>query len=265
LALQLAATAGSIFMFGLNPTLSQWMSTPGSVAGLAVPILSLMLSTVTWFIMMMSSDEQRRSKVKWTLLTLFTTGEAISVGYLSSFFKFRSVLLAMLTTAMATASVSLYTFSQRNAQYDLSQWGTTLSSCGLIFLCYGTLQLLQLTGILPKGFIIPYNEVLYSMIGATLFSFYLAHHTKLIVSYVYDTLFVHVCMNSRTKKRLCPNLSIFVSLQTLCLFLVGVASGKHSKYQMNEKDYVFGAMSLYNDIISLFIYVLKLLGKDKDD
>jgi FtsH-binding integral membrane protein len=34
---------------------------------------------------------------------------------------------------------------------------------------------------------------------------------------------------------------------------------------MNEKDYVFGAMSLYNDIISIFIYVLKLIGEDKDE
>jgi FtsH-binding integral membrane protein len=180
-------TAGSIFIFGLNPNLSRWMSASGS-AGLAVPALSLLISTVTWFIMCISSDEQRRSKLKWTLLTLFTAGEAISVGYLSSFFKFRSVLLAMLTTAVATASVSIYTIAQRNSHYDLSQWGSTLSSCGLVFLCYGTLQLLQLTGVLPQGFIIPYNEVLYSLLGATLFSFYLAHHTKLIVSYVFSVL-----------------------------------------------------------------------------
>lgn len=195
LAMQLAVTAGSIFTFGLNPTISQWMSSSsssGSVSfGLAVPILSLLLSTVTWFIMCMSSDEKRRSKMKWTLLTLFTTGEAISVGYLSSFFKFRSVLLAMLTTAVATASVSLYTVSQRNSRYDLSQWGSTLSSCGLIFMCYGTIQLLQLTGVLPKAFIIPYNEMLYSIIGASLFSFYLAHHTKLIVSYVYTYIYIY--------------------------------------------------------------------------
>ena len=63
---------------------------------------------------------------------------------------------------------------------------------------------------------------MYSACGATLFSFYLAHHTKLIVA------------------------------------------GKHSKYQMNEKDYVYGAVSLFNDIINLFIYVLKILGEEKD-
>lgn len=43
-----------------------------------------------------------------------------------------------------------------------------------------------------------------------------------------------------------------------------IVSGKHTKYQMNEKDYVFGAMSLYNDIISMFIYILRLIGEDRD-
>jgi protein lifeguard len=90
-----------------------------------------------------------------------------------------------------------------------------------LFLVYGLLQLLQVVGVLPAGFL-PYNEMLYSLAGATLFSFYLAYHTKLIVS------------------------------------------GKHSKHQMNEKDYVFGAMTLYNDIINLFIYILRLIGEDRD-
>lgn len=63
---------------------------------------------------------------------------------------------------------------------------------------YGLIQLFQMVGIIPAGFL-PYNEMLYGMVGACLFSFYLAYHTKLIVA------------------------------------------GKHTKYQMNEKDYVFGA------------------------
>lgn len=68
--------------------------------------------------------------------------------------------------------------------------------------------MLQTFKVLPANFL-PYNDIIYSIVGACLFSFYLAHHTKLIVS------------------------------------------GKHAKYQMNEKDYVFGAMTLYNDIINM--------------
>ena len=44
-----------------------------------------------------------------------------------------------------------------------------------------------------------------------------------------------------------------------------IVGGKHSKYQMNEQDYVFGAMALYNDIINMFIYILRLIGEDNVD
>jgi FtsH-binding integral membrane protein len=87
-------------------------------------------------------------------------------------------------------------------------------------LVYGLLHVLQAFGVLPAGFL-PYNNMLYGLAGACLFSFYLAYHTKLIVA------------------------------------------GKHAKYQMNETDYVFGAMTLYNDIINMFVYLLRVIGEDK--
>ena len=43
-----------------------------------------------------------------------------------------------------------------------------------------------------------------------------------------------------------------------------IVGGKHSKYQMNEKDYVWGAMSIYMDVINIFIYLLRLIGDDAD-
>jgi FtsH-binding integral membrane protein len=44
-----------------------------------------------------------------------------------------------------------------------------------------------------------------------------------------------------------------------------IVGGKHSKYQLNEKDYVFGALLLYQDIVSLFLYILRLLNDDGGD
>ena len=102
------------------------MRSPG--LGAMVPALSLLLSTVSWIIMCMSTNARRKSPFKWNLLALFTLGEALSVGFISSFYKFRSVCSAMLTTAVATTAVSLYTAKQRNPKYDLSQWGASISS-----------------------------------------------------------------------------------------------------------------------------------------
>jgi FtsH-binding integral membrane protein len=66
--------------------------------------------------------------MKWRLLSLFTIGEAISVGFLSSFYTFQSVVSAMGATALASLTVSAYTILNQNAKYDLSQWGAGLSS-----------------------------------------------------------------------------------------------------------------------------------------
>jgi len=192
---QLLITAGSVVLFGYHPDVTYNLLRR---YGVAVPMLSLGLSSIAWIVMSLSVQARRLAPVKWQLLTLFTLGEAISVGFISSFYKFPSVVSAMLATAVATVSVSLYTVRQKNPKYDLSQWGATLSSFGMMFLVYGIVALLMQLGVLPAG-LLPYSDMLYGLMGATLFSFYLAYHTKLIVA------------------------------------------GKHSKYQMNEKDYVFGA------------------------
>ncbi|CAB9511542.1 Protein LIFEGUARD (Partial), partial [Seminavis robusta] len=163
----------------------------------------------------------RKAPMKWWFLGLFTLGEAISVGFVSSFYAYRSVISAMAATMAATMSVSVYTVMQKNPKYDLTQWGAGLSSVAMIFLLYGIIGMLQMFNVIPANFL-PYNDAIYSFLGATLFSFYLAHHTRLIVA------------------------------------------GKHAKYQMSEKDYVLGAMTLYNDIINMFIYILRIIGEDRD-
>ena len=179
----------------------------------------MIVSVISWFFIVSSPKAPRETPTKWWLLAAFTLGESVAIGFISSFYKFATVLSALSATALATVSVSAYTIMNRNSKYDLSQWGAGLSSCILIFLIYSLIHLLELYGILPKGFL-PYREGIYSLVGACLFSAFLAYDTKLIVG------------------------------------------GKHSKYQMNEKDYVFGAMTIYSDIINIFIYLLRFLGED---
>jgi FtsH-binding integral membrane protein len=128
LSAQMVVTAASVVVFGINPGLNTWMRRPGGGIGTTVPFLSLLLSTICWFIMCSSVSARRQSPLKWQLLVLFTLGEALSVGFISSFYKFRSVVVALLATATAATSVSVYTITQKNPKYDLSQWGAGLSS-----------------------------------------------------------------------------------------------------------------------------------------
>jgi FtsH-binding integral membrane protein len=79
-------------------------------------------------VMTFSTYARRSSPLNYNLLALFTFGEAISVGFVTSFYKFHSVVTAMLATALATTAISVYTVRQKNPKYDLTQWGAALSS-----------------------------------------------------------------------------------------------------------------------------------------
>ena len=213
LAGQLLVTVGSIVAFGLHPTVCK---TLWHRFDWKIPSLSLFLSLVSWLIMCESVQARRKAPFKWYLLAAFTVGEALSVGFVSSLYKFSSVVSAMLATFLATVTVSVYVVKQKNPKYDLSQWGATLTSFGVMFLAYGLVALLMNIGVLPPN-LLPYSDMLYGLLGATLFSFYLAYHTKLIVG------------------------------------------GKHTKYQMNEKDYVFAASKLEVECVGccfLFLFAL---------
>jgi protein lifeguard len=213
---QLSLVGLSVLLFGRFPSLSRWMLFKGRV----IPMISLLVSTVTLTIFSSSERARRASPVKWQLLSLFSIAEAIVIGFITSFYKTKTVLSATMSTAVATFAITMYTVLNHNPKRDLSQLGASISSMGMIFIFYGFIHLLSSFGILPMGFL-PYNEILYSIFGTSLFSLYLAYHTSLIVS------------------------------------------GKHSKYQLNDKDYVFGAVLLYNDIINIFLYLLRLLDDDR--
>lgn len=216
---QLLFTAGTVHLFHLNPQVTDWMlySQPGR----KVPLFGLLLSTVAWWVALSSPQARRSSPMKWPILLAFTAGESIAVGFISSVYNYSTVIRAITVTGISTLFVTAYTFLQKNPKFDLSQWGRALSGLGMAFLLYGLIHVLELFGILPYGFL-PYTEALYSILGASLFNLYLAHHTRLIVA------------------------------------------GKSAKYQMSEKDYVLGAMSVYSDIINVFLYILRLLGEIDD-
>ena len=142
--------------------------------GRLVPLLSMALSTVAWFTIALSDRARHEAPLKWQLLSLFTIGESIMVGLIGCFYSFKTLILAMGCTGVATSAITAYTMLQKNPKYDLSQWGAGLFSAGLIFLLVGLIQIF-FPGALQM------NQMIYSAMGATLFSFYLAYHTRLIV------------------------------------------------------------------------------------
>ena len=42
-----------------------------------------------------------------------------------------------------------------------------------------------------------------------------------------------------------------------------VVGGKNRKYQLGPDDYIFGALSLYLDIINMFLFILTIVGNSR--
>lgn len=51
-----------------------------------------------------------------------------------------------------------------------------------------------------------------------------------------------------------------VSLQYLVFDTQLILGGKHRKYEVSPEEYVFAALNLYLDIVSLFLLLLNLIG-----
>lgn len=54
--------------------------------------------------------------------------------------------------------------------------------------------------------------------------------------------------------------SLSVSPQYLVFDTQLILGGKHRKYQVSPEEYVFAALNLYLDIVSLFLLLLQLIG-----
>lgn len=124
---QLLITALAIYGFGTMPEIGQFMKREGT-AGPWIPTLSMVVSLIAYMTASDNPEARRESPRKWILLAFFTLAEAVCVGFISSFYTYPSVITAMLSTAVAAGTVSLYTAHQRNSKFDLTQWGYTLSS-----------------------------------------------------------------------------------------------------------------------------------------
>ena len=195
----------------------QVLSLLSSQSGSLVYGLSFFLS-LSSFSALLHSENLRTGSLRYPLLSLFTLSQSIMVSFMTVMFPSNIVMKAVLTTAIAVASITGYAATTAR---DLTQFGTFLYSFSAAFLAYQLLRLLSLFGVIP--FKIPWTETIGCSVGAALASSYLAHHTKMVFSQ--------------------PG----------------------QKNEFGRKDHLVAALCLYNDVINLFVYVLRLLAEASND
>ena len=168
--------------------------------------ISILLSVVT-LIILFCCNFHRKYPQNIVCLSIFTMCMSISLGSITSYYDTYSVILAGGACALITLTLTIYSVLTKK---DFTVFGGTL-------LCF--IVILLFMGIMSVFIKNDVYQLVYSGLGALVFSVYIIYDTQLIVG------------------------------------------GRNRKFQLEPEDYVLGALSLYLDIINLFIYLLNIIGK----
>eukprot|EP00450_Noctiluca_scintillans_P026082 CAMPEP_0194515226 /NCGR_PEP_ID=MMETSP0253-20130528/47856_1 /TAXON_ID=2966 /ORGANISM="Noctiluca scintillans" /LENGTH=192 /DNA_ID=CAMNT_0039358957 /DNA_START=153 /DNA_END=731 /DNA_ORIENTATION=- len=175
-------------------------------------IISNAMLLVTLCAILCCRDLARRFPANYALLFALTLAEGVALGFTSSRYTGLSVIFAASLTAGIFLLMTAYACLTKT---DFTGLGPYLFAalCGL-FLFGLVLSVLTLCGVS-----IHLARMIYAIIGALLFTFYI----------IYDTQLVLGCW------------------------------GGHQE-QFSIDDYAYAALSLYLDIINVFLFLLQLFG-----
>ncbi|XP_053723931.1 fas apoptotic inhibitory molecule 2b isoform X1 [Synchiropus splendidus] len=137
-----------------------------------------------------------RRQFPWNviLLVLFTLSMAFMMGFVSSFYNTKSVILCLGITALVCFSVTVFSFQSK---YDFTSCqGVLFSLCMVMLLCAITISI-----VVPFGYV-PWLHAIYAVLGAILFTLFLAFDTQLLLGnkrvsispeeYIFATLSIYL-------------------------------------------------------------------------
>ena len=154
-------------------------------------------------------DLRRRFPHNFILLGVFTLAEALTIGIITAYYDTTIVATAIAITALICVSLTLFAF-QTKIDFTVCN--------GAAFVCLLVLMLMGLAvAIFPNT---PAIRILYSGLGALLFSFFLLIDTQMIV-------------------------------------------GGNRSLQISPEEYIMAVITLYLDIIQIFLHVLNILNASK--
>ena len=196
--LQLLTSIGVCYLFSTNQSIKDYIQGTNGEA----MFITCMIFQFVVIIVLSCTNLHRNKPWNYILLVLFTLLLSYTLGVATSYYDTQTLLLAGGSTCLVTIGLTLYAFQTK---YDFTGLGPYLLSLLLILLFMGVISIFYKNDV--------YNLV-YSGIGALIFSFYIVYDTQLIIG------------------------------------------GKSKRYKYADEDYIFAALSLYLDIINLFMYIL---------
>ncbi|XP_076012903.1 fas apoptotic inhibitory molecule 2b [Genypterus blacodes] len=134
---------------------------------------SYMVFLVTYIALSCCGDLRRQFPWNLILLTLFTLSMSFMMGFVSSFYNSKSVLLCLGITALVCLSVTIFSFQTK---IDFTSYhGVLFCLCMVMLLCAICVSI-----VVPFGYV-PWLHALYAVAGAILFTMFLAFDTQLLM------------------------------------------------------------------------------------
>jgi len=200
LSVQLLITFGFICIFAVPQPVREW-----SQANTWLLWVAFIVAFVTMMTLACCGDLRRRTPHNYVALMVFTFAESFLLGIISSLYKYEIVLTAVLITAVVCLALTAFAFQTK---IDFTVFN------GLLFV---GLIILMLFGFVLMFWRSEVAHLIYSALGALLFSAYLVIDTQMLIG------------------------------------------GTHS-LQVSSEEYIFASLTLYMDIVNLFIYILHLVS-----
>ncbi|XP_008408290.1 fas apoptotic inhibitory molecule 2b isoform X2 [Poecilia reticulata] len=168
LMLQLSVTVGIVCLFTFCAPVRFYIQTNPSLY-----MASYIMFFATYIALSCCGDLRRQFPWNITLLVLFTLSMAFMMGFVSSFYNTKSVMLCLGITALVCLSVTVFSFQSK---IDVTSCqGVLFSLCMVMLLCAITISI-----VVPFGYV-PWLHAIYAVIGAILFTLFLAFDTQLLL------------------------------------------------------------------------------------
>lgn len=168
LSVQLLVTVGIICLFTFCAPVRFYIQThPG------LYMASYLMFFATYIALSCCGEVRRQFPWNIILLVLFTVSMAFMMGFVSSFYNTKSVMMCLGITAVVCLSVTIFSFQSK---VDVTSCqGVLFSLCIAMLLCAITLSI-----VVPFGYV-PWLHAIYAVIGAILFTLFLAFDTQLLL------------------------------------------------------------------------------------
>lgn len=207
LFIQLGVTFGISLIFALSDAAAKWAVRNSYIGIVGMAVAFCAMCAMTCF----PNQLGRRFPSNVILLTILAIGFGLMIGLLAAVVDKMIFASAAGITCLLCLALTLFAFQTK---WDFTGCGPFVMISGLVLMVFGIACIFIRNRI---------THLVYSSLGALLFSFYLIYDTQQIVG------------------------------------------GKHRKHQYSIDDWAFAVLTLYMDIINLFMYILQILMQTQND